>query len=49
MQTPKLQQSEKMDIREIQLTHNNKTKKEAKIEKILGANRKKIFCRKFVQ
>ena len=41
MQTPKLQQSEKMDIREIQLTHNNKTKKEAKIEKILGANRKK--------
>ena len=49
MQTPKLQQSEKMDIREIQLTHNNNTKKEAKIVNCFGANRKKIFCRKFVQ
>ena len=41
MQTPKNQQNEKMDVRDIQLMHNNKTKKEAKIEKIIGANRKK--------
>ena len=45
MQTPKKLDSEKMekpDIKEILLTHNNETRKEAQIKKILGMDKKKI-------
>lgn len=50
MQTPKLQQSDKMDIREIQLTHNQtQDQKRSKNRKNSWSKSKKIFCRKFVQ